>query len=177
MTSEVITLNLNQGVLECAYVYCPGKSVCDDDRDDQLLIKHAFAEACVEAKFRFTSDGVELTGNILHRYLIRMGVPLTLRFTSARPQYGPLHGCLQALEWIKSHPHHRAIPVVVYTTSREPKEIRRYYAAGANSFMTKCSSIEGLVHKVKAFSKYWTGRRSCQEWQVASINEFPRHPV
>jgi CheY-like chemotaxis protein len=127
--------------------------VCDDDRDDQLLIEHAFAEACIEAKFRFTSDGVELTeylqksdkdGNSLYPDIILLDLNM------------PRMDGLQALEWIKSHPHHRAIPVVIYTTSREPKDIQQCYGAGANSFMTKCSSIEGLVDKVKAFSKYWT---------------------
>ncbi len=127
--------------------------VCDDDHEDQLLIEHAFAEACIEAEFRFTGDGVELT-----EYLQKCNkdgkspYPDIILLDLNMPR---MDGS-QALEWIKSHPQHRAIPVVVYTTSRDPVEIRRCYAAGANSFMTKCSSLWDLVEKVRAFSKYWT---------------------
>ncbi|MGO9312646.1 MAG: response regulator [Syntrophobacteraceae bacterium] len=127
--------------------------VCDDDHDDQLLIEHAFAEACIDAEFRFTSDGVELT-----EYLQKSNedgkspCPDIILLDLNMPR---MDGS-KTLEWIKSHPHHRAVPVVIYTTSREPMEIQRCYGAGANSFMTKCSNFEDLVDKVKAFSKYWT---------------------
>ncbi|MGP0044308.1 MAG: response regulator, partial [Syntrophobacteraceae bacterium] len=76
--------------------------VCDDDRDDRLLIEHAFAEACIEAKFRFTSDGVELNeylqtsdkdGNSPYPDIFLLDLNM------------PRMDGLQALEWIKTHPH------------------------------------------------------------------------
>lgn len=127
--------------------------VCDDDHDDQMLIEHAFEEACIDVDFRFTGDGVELA-----EYLQKSNVdgkspcPDIILLDLNMPR---MDGS-KTLEWIKSHSQHRAIPVVIYTTSRDQVEIQRCYRAGANSFMTKCSSFEDLVDKVKAFSKYWT---------------------
>ena len=127
--------------------------VCDDDRDDQLLIEAAFAEACIDAVFRFAGNGVELIeylqnpdeeGKCPRPCIILLDLNM------------PRMDGMQALEWIKSHPGFRAIPVVMYTTSRDQADIQRCYGAGANSFMTKCSTFAGLVDKVKAFSKYWT---------------------
>ena len=127
--------------------------VCDDDLDDQLLIEAAFAEACIDADFRFTSDGTELIEYLQnpHReakyprpYIILLDLNM------------PRMDGLQVLEWIKSHPNYRTIPVVMYTTSRDQNDIQRCYRAGANSFMTKCSTFEDLVDKVKTFLKYWT---------------------
>jgi len=126
--------------------------VCDDDHDDQLLIKDAFAEACIDVDFRFTDDGVALT-----EYLQKSNVngkppcPDIILLDLNMPRMDGV----TALGWIKSHAHYRAIPVVIYTTSHEKADIDRCYQVGANSFMTKCSSFEGLVDKVKAFSKYW----------------------
>jgi two-component system response regulator len=122
--------------------------VCDDDRDDQLLIEHAFAEAYVNADFRFTNNGVELIEYLQNAYPRPYVTLLDLNM--------PRMDGMQVLEWLRSHTSYRAIPVVIYTTSREPTDIERCCRAGANSFMTKCSNFEDLVDKVKAFSEYWT---------------------
>jgi len=127
--------------------------ICDDDRDDQLLIEAAFAEACINADFRFTSDGPELIEYLQNPdgegknpcpYIILLDLNM------------PRMDGIKVLEWIKSHPNLRTIPVVMYTTNREQADIQQCYRAGANSFMTKCTTFDGLVDKVKAFSKYWT---------------------
>jgi len=126
--------------------------VCDDDADDQFLIKQAFAEAGIKADFQFTSDGLEL---IHHLENCNGGgkhpCPNIILLDLNMPQMDGV----QTLKWIKSHSEYRAIPVVIYTTSSDTKDVRLCYRLGANTFMTKCSDFEDLMEKVRAFSKYW----------------------
>jgi CheY-like chemotaxis protein len=124
--------------------------VCDDDQDDQLLIESAFAEACIDAGFRFAGDGTELI-----EYLQSNGVEHPRPDIILLDLNMPKMDGRRTLEWIKSHPEYRAIPVVIYTTTRERSEIQRCYRTGANSFMTKCSTFKDLVEKVEVFARYW----------------------
>jgi two-component system response regulator len=136
--------------------------VCDDDFEDQLLIKDAFAVACIQADFRFTSDGLELieylqnsTGDAKYPHPDVILLDLNM----------PRMPGLEALEWIKSHPDYRVIPVVIYTTSHDESDIQQCYRVGANTFMTKCANFDDLLEKVNAFAKYWV-----------DIAELPRVP-
>ena len=61
----------------------------------------------------------------------------------------------EALREIKSDPDLRKIPVVVLTTSKAEEDVARSYLDGANSFITKPSSFEGLVGVVQSLGKYW----------------------
>ncbi len=62
---------------------------------------------------------------------------------------------LIALKIIKNNNDLRRIPVVVLTTSNSPKDIEQCYALGANCFMTKPSSYEGLNDAMKTLRKFW----------------------
>jgi len=44
---------------------------------------------------------------------------------------------------------------VVLTTSKAEEDIYRTYELGANSFITKPVTFEGLVEVMKALAKYW----------------------
>lgn len=61
----------------------------------------------------------------------------------------------QVLETIKSDPDLCAIPVVVLTTSRDPMDIEKCYACGANSFIQKPVDLAGFVTALERLSDYW----------------------
>jgi CheY-like chemotaxis protein len=126
--------------------------VCDDDEDDHVLIRNAFAEAGVYADFRFTSNGLELidylNGSRHHRtHPFPDSILLDLNM--------PHMDGHNALCWLKSHPDYRTIPVVICSSSDDEDDVRRSYAAGANAYMVKCSSMEDSVEQVKSFAKFW----------------------
>ena len=60
--------------------------------------------------------------------------------------------CLKA---IKKNPELRKIPVVILTVSTAAIDIHHAYDLGANSFITKPVTFEGLVEVVKTLSQYW----------------------
>jgi CheY-like chemotaxis protein len=61
----------------------------------------------------------------------------------------------EALKEIKADSGLREIPVVVLTTSKDEEDILRSYNLGANSYITKPVTFEGLVDVMKSLGKYW----------------------
>ncbi|MCH7754721.1 response regulator [candidate division KSB1 bacterium] len=61
----------------------------------------------------------------------------------------------EALKEIKSDPALRQIPIVVLTTSQAEEDIFRSYDLGANSFISKPVTFNGLVEAIKDLGKYW----------------------
>ena len=53
------------------------------------------------------------------------------------------------------HPDLRRIPIVVLTTSKAEEDIYRTYDLGANSFITKPVSFDGLVNVMRDLGRYW----------------------
>jgi CheY-like chemotaxis protein len=61
----------------------------------------------------------------------------------------------EALAEIKADPALRCIPIVILTTSQAERDIFGTYQFGANSFISKPVTFEGLVEVMKALGRYW----------------------
>jgi CheY-like chemotaxis protein len=61
----------------------------------------------------------------------------------------------EVLEWLRSRHELRRLPVVVLTSSREPKDINRAYELGANSYHVKPVSFDALLEMVRVLERYW----------------------
>jgi len=129
--------------------------MAEDDADDQLLVKEAFAECGVREQLRFVADGEELLD-----YLMRRGQYASAG-TSPRPGLilldlnMPRKDGREALREIREHPDLRRVPIVVFTTSRADTDIREVYELGANSFITKPVAFDALVTTVTKMVGYW----------------------
>ena len=129
--------------------------MADDDVDDRDFTRTAMRESRLANELRCVEDGEELLD-----YLYRRG-----RY--ADPKESPRPGLIlldlnmprkdgrEALREIKSDPTLRQIPVVVLTTSKTEEDILRSYDLGANCFITKPVTFEGLVDVVKVLDKHW----------------------
>ena len=62
------------------------------------------------------------------------------------------------LKRLKSSPATRHIPVIVWTTSDQPRDIRNSYAGGANSFLTKPMRLRDVTELVRDVCHYWFNR-------------------
>ena len=137
----------------------PGQPItillADDDEEDRMLAADALAESRVVNDFRFVEDGDELLDYLYHRG----------RYSDAEqfPTPGlilldlnmPRKDGREALREIKANPDLRRIPIVVLTTSKAEEDIYRTYDLGANSFITKPVSFEGLVRVMRDIRRYW----------------------
>jgi CheY-like chemotaxis protein len=129
--------------------------MADDDADDRMLAKDAFAASRLANDLRFVEDGEELLD-----YLRGDG-----KYTDpgAHPRPGlilldlnmPRVDGREALEEIKRDPELRQIPVVVMTTSQAEADIFQSYDLGAASFISKPVTFEGLVEVMRVLEHYW----------------------
>lgn len=134
-----------------------GVLMVDDDDDDWLLVKEAFAESqftCeFELDFRRLKDGLELldylgdcaSGSdqkpLPHLILLDLNMP-------------KMDG-KEALKRMKSHPACRGIPVVIFTTSTERGDAVECYQYGGSSFLEKPHSYDSLKEMIQTLCDYW----------------------
>jgi CheY-like chemotaxis protein len=129
--------------------------MADDDADDRLMTRDALQESRLVNEIRFVCDGEELM-----EYLLQRG---RYQEPAAAPRPGvilldlnmPRKDGREALREIKQHPDLRRIPVIVLTTSEAEEDILRTYDLGANSYITKPVTFEGLVNVLKTLGQYW----------------------
>jgi two-component system, response regulator len=62
---------------------------------------------------------------------------------------------LELLKKIKSDERTKLIPVVILTSSREDKDIRKAYEFGVNSYLVKAAGYEDFSQSVTDLGKYW----------------------
>lgn len=129
--------------------------LADDDEDDRLLVREALAEAGSPGEVRVVPDGAGLLA-----YL-----------NGAQPRAGageaPRPGVVlldlnmpgldgrETLRRIRADPALRALPVVVFTTSRSPEDVAQAYALGANTVITKPPTFAGMVDAMRVVCRYW----------------------
>jgi len=63
----------------------------------------------------------------------------------------------EVLRWLRQNPITARIIVVVFTSSSAEGDVSRAYAAGANSYLVKRATPEGLVELLKLIKAYWLG--------------------
>jgi CheY-like chemotaxis protein len=129
--------------------------MADDDADDREFALKAMEHSRLANELRCVEDGEELL-----EYLYRRG-----RY--ADPKSSPRPGLIlldlnmprvdgrEALRELKSDPALKQIPVVVLTTSKTEEDILRSYNLGANCYISKPVTFEGLVEVVKVLNRHW----------------------
>ncbi|CAK8723055.1 MAG: Response regulator receiver domain-containing protein [Candidatus Electronema aureum] len=61
----------------------------------------------------------------------------------------------EVLEEMKNDKNLKDIPVIVMTTSSDPRDVERCYKYGANSYVAKPVSFEGYIEAVRRLHSYW----------------------
>jgi two-component system, chemotaxis family, response regulator Rcp1 len=59
------------------------------------------------------------------------------------------------LEIFKKDEKCRVIPIIIFSTQNQEKEIKRMYELYANSYLTKTSDIKELFAKIASLEHYW----------------------
>jgi CheY-like chemotaxis protein len=61
----------------------------------------------------------------------------------------------ETLRAIKGNPEYRCVPVVIYTSSPVPADIRSAYEAGANGYVIKSDDYTQFRKEFKLLGLYW----------------------
>ena len=62
---------------------------------------------------------------------------------------------MNVLKILRKSPKHRAIPVIIFSTTAEESVIEEGYRYGVNSFITKPISYDKFAEKIKILKEYW----------------------
>ncbi len=132
--------------------------LAEDDPNDQWLMGYAWKTIQGELPLQTVHNGAQvieyLDGKGEFSDRARFPLPgmllLDLRM--------PVMGGFEVLEWLRSRPEFREIPVIILSASRQRDDVRRAYCLGANSYLVKPSDLDELVDMMRDVRQYWFKR-------------------
>lgn len=110
----------------------------DDDADDQLFFLDAISAIDKSLHCDVVSNGIEAMDRLNH--VPPPPYPGVIFLDLNMPK---MNG-YECLERIKTNDALKAIPVIIFTTTNNPKEAERTRALGAANFLTKTSDFKKL---------------------------------
>jgi len=129
----------------------------DDDPNDLLLFKHACRAASHPFILESVSDGelalAYLAGTNSFADRARHPMPALVLLDLKMPR----RTGFEVLDWIRTQPSLKRLPVVILTSSKHEADINWTYEHGANSYLVKPVGFEALVDLVKLLHHYWLG--------------------
>lgn len=126
--------------------------VADDDADDFFLLQTTLEEQQVKNPLYYVENGHQLL-DFLHGS------------ADENQHTGPLPGLifldvnmpgmngLETLEKLKKHATFKSIPIVMLSTVSNPETVQMAYRLGANSFITKPTSMQGMAEIIQCVRK------------------------
>jgi two-component system response regulator len=128
----------------------------EDNPDDIKLTQRAFG------KCAFCRDTCQLVvvknGAEAIEYLNTSVLPKLILLDLKLPKMSGF----EVLDYIRSNERTRLIPVIILTSSREEKDVKKAYCLGANSYIRKPVDFNRFYEVTQEIGTYWL-----------SINELP----
>ncbi len=127
--------------------------IADDDNDDIQLTKDCFDENKLNVKIDEVADGqhlVELLQGKGKSYPFKDLPQLILLDLNMPRKSG-----FEALVEIKADENLCKIPIIVFTTSKSPKDIEKAYLLGANCFVSKPNTLDEWCEKMGQLGRFW----------------------
>jgi CheY-like chemotaxis protein len=120
----------------------------DDDEDDRTLFTEALAVLDKSIQCWTAVDGKHALDLLMYDLVV---LPDVIFVDLNMPK---MNG-LEFLMSVKKHRGYKNIPVIIYTTSSNPEDIRKSKDLGAVDFVTKPSDFDALYQKLIAvLNKY-----------------------
>ena len=117
----------------------------DDDVDDQLFFVDAIKELEPAIDCDVANNGLEALD-----HLEKIPPPPNLIFLDLNM---PLMNGFECLAELKKTKAYQEIPVIIFTTSNQPKDVERTIAMGAKMYLTKPPDFNALKDKLQDILK------------------------
>lgn len=114
----------------------------DDDEDDKLVFGHALSAIDKDILYLTASDGHEAL-KILQNELVILPDVIFMDLNM------PKMDGFTCLDKIKKDEELKEIPVLILSTSTNPKDMEKARTLGAKKFITKPSTYSGLIETLK----------------------------
>ena len=127
--------------------------IAEDSDEDFDVLKHLMEEMVVQNPIYRCEDGEYANPDSAPRPSVIL-LDLNLPGTDGR----------EILDQLKQDRNFKEIPIVVFTTSSNPQDIKFCYQKGANGYLIKPMAFSDFEKVVRAFVDYWL-----------AVNTLPRH--
>jgi CheY-like chemotaxis protein len=127
----------------------------EDNHDDVIFMERAFRDAGLAIPHRVLSDGVEVIEYLEGRadYTDRKQFPLPSHILLDLKL--PRKSGLEILDFIRHHPAHKDLSVIVLSSSKEANDIARARELGIDHYLVKPVSYAHLLGMVKDVIEIW----------------------
>lgn len=124
----------------------------EDNPDDEALTLRAIARNGIVNPVVVARDGVEAIEHLFPRdETRRQPLPAIILLDLKLPRIDGL----EVLRRIRADAHTALLPVIILTTSSEPRDISQAYQLGANSYIRKPVDYQAFVQAVADITRYW----------------------
>lgn len=127
--------------------------IVEDSEDDVQLARLALHDAGYPGRILVARDGSQALDMLLGRDK-HEGSPIRPEVILLDLTLPQLEG-LALLEWIRSNPQVRLTPVVVFSSSDDPEDIRSAYDRGANGYVRKPVKAETYADTIRCIVDFW----------------------
>jgi CheY-like chemotaxis protein len=125
------------------------KIVSVEDNEDHFdIMEFHLKDINPELQVLHYSDGESAIKNMAE---IRSFMPQIILLDLNLPKFSGI----EVLAELRQNPEFLNIPVIMFTTSNNKKDIRAAYATGANSYLLKPIEPDGIRNSLKAILEYW----------------------
>ena len=145
----------------------------EDEENDVFIMQRAWKEAGIVNPLKVVTDGAQAIqylageGKFLDREQFPMPslVLLDLKL--------PKESGFNVLKWIRNNPAIHTLLVVVLTSSNHPEDIHRAHALGANAYLIKPTTPDGITELAASLKDFWFQKAETP----AECLQFPTKPV
>jgi CheY-like chemotaxis protein len=127
----------------------------EDDPNDVLLMRHAWTKVGIPNPLQVVSDGAEavryLSGEGRYANRVEYPIPVLVLLDLKMPRMTGL----DVLRWIRSHPALRVLPVIVFSSSRQPKDINSAHTLRIDAYLVKPGRLDEWVATIDNLAKHW----------------------
>ena len=126
----------------------------EDNPDDIALMLHALNDNRIANPVVIAEDGEQALQTLFGPHeQAESGAPALILLDLNLPK----RNGLEVLRELRNHPDTRLVPVVILTSSLEPRDRLNAYQAGANSYLRKPVDFDEFVHVAQQVGSYWLG--------------------
>ncbi|MBD3415020.1 MAG: response regulator [Candidatus Aminicenantes bacterium] len=121
--------------------------IAEDDEGHATLIKKNLKRAGIRNEFIHLKDGQETLDYLFQRAKKKRenGVPILLLLDLKMPKVDGV----EVLRQVKADPELRKMPVIIITTTDDPREVEKCHELGCSSYITKPIDYKKFVKAIR----------------------------
>ncbi len=127
----------------------------EDNVDDVFIFKLAFKRATLPHSLHIVQDGQQAID------WFQGATPFSDREKHPLPHIlvtdikMPRKNGFELLEWIRRHDLFEKIPVIILSSSDEPRDVKRAYELGATTYFVKTAHYQDVVHFLRTVTLHF----------------------